>query len=247
MGWTSYYREPGQSDLEHLRGALFDGETRYELLDGATVEHVFYGAVRSPDGTVWGLVVLQHRNRGRSRYDNSNYARKEMEDRSGPFVYRCPARILDLLSPLPSCEHQETYCVHCLREIKPDGERWVSEAKPGQVAEVAGPRCYSGYPVGANENGGPPLHAPGGLPPCGTCSARAWREHCRAVLADRAAQPPLHAGDTFTVAEPWTFRDGVTESTFTLLDGRRRTFQRASDGRTVRLPARHRWPRYELT
>jgi hypothetical protein len=246
MGWTSYKRPTGQRDLDHLRSELTGPNSRCELLDGMTVHNVFYGALRLPDGTVSGLVVLQHRNRGENRYDGSNYARKEIEETAGPVDARCPARILALLTPLPECEHPETYCAHCGSEIHQDGEQWVSRARPGQVPGVAGPRCYSGYPASASQNGQPPFHKPGGTAPCGTCQAREWRERCQANIDRAAAHTPLKTGDTFTVEKPWEFADGVNESTFTLTNARRRTFRRACDRRAVKLPERAAWPPYTV-
>jgi len=115
MGWTSYTRPPGQSDLEHLRQELFDhDDCKYELLDGATVRHTFYAAVRAIEtGEVWALVVLQHRNCGRSRHDGSNYARKELEECMGPAEDRCPARILALLSDPPENEYARQWRERC--------------------------------------------------------------------------------------------------------------------------------------
>jgi hypothetical protein len=245
MGWTSYYRKPGESDRDHIRREVLGESGRYQLLECATVANVFYAAVRTvSDGQVWALVVLQRR--GRVRGEAHNYARKELEETMGPSESRCPARVLDLLSPLPDCGHAETYCVHCGSRIYKWGEQWVSVAHPGQHAEVAGPRCFSGYPVAAAVGGKPPAHAPGGVAPCGTCIAREWRERCRAEITRRANQAPLTTGATFTVARPWTFLDDVSEQTFTLIDARRRLFRRRSDGRTVRLPARDCWPEYTV-
>jgi hypothetical protein len=242
MGWTSYHRQPGQSDLEHLRSELIDRTRGYELLDGMTVANVFYGALREPDGAISALVVLQQRN-PRAQF---NYSRKEIDETMGPGEARCPARILDMLTPIGECHHEGHWCVHCGAELRRSGDRWVSEQKPHQHPEVAGPRCYSGYPVAARLDDGPPYHAPGGTPPCGRCWAREWRGRCRAHLERRAAREPIHGGDTFTVASPWSFGDGVSEDTFTLVNARRRIYRRAGDGRQVRLPARDNWPEYHV-
>jgi hypothetical protein len=145
-------------------------------------------------GDVWALVVLQQRGRG-----EFNYCRKEVEESMGPTEARCPARILDMLTPLPECDRS------CARTI---GESYV---------------YY-----------------------CGVCNAHAWRERCRANLERAAAQPSIKTGDRFRVARPWTFGDGAQEDTFSVVDGRRRIFRRAGDGRTVRLPAKSSWPTVEL-
>jgi hypothetical protein len=68
---------------------------RGEILACATVGGAFYAAVRDHDsGNVWALVTLIQRGRG---WFNCHY--KEMSEDMGPVETRCPARILDLLSP----------------------------------------------------------------------------------------------------------------------------------------------------
>jgi hypothetical protein len=244
MGWTSYHRQPGQTDLEHLRSELVDQASGYELLDGTTVANVFYGALRAPDKSVTALVVLQRRG---PAGDGFNYTRKEVSETMGPAEACCPGRILDLLTPIEDCAHEGEWCVHCGAEIQRRGERWLSHRKPHQHVEAAGPRCYSGYPVAASSDGERPYHAPGGTPPCSRCWAREWRRRCREQLERQAARQPIRAGETFTVASRWTFADDVSEDTFTLVDGRRRLYRRAGDGRQVRLPARDSWPDYHVT
>lgn len=71
--------------------------------------------------------------------------------------------------------------------------------------------------------------------PFGTYEAD-WVESCEAEYARRSRT--LKAGDTFTVASPWSFRDGVTEDTFVLVA--RYRARRKSDGRLVQLPKRFR-------
>lgn len=246
MGSVSYYRPPGQSDLEHLRRVLFGDTGEFgQLLDGATVANVFYGAVRAPDGEIYALVVVQHR----GWHGAWNYNRKEIPEHAGPVEARCPRRILKMLSPVPDCTHTETYCRLCTSELFFERGKWVSHRTPHQHKEVAGPRCFSGYPVGSREDGKPPLHQPGGTPPlCDHCNARAWREECEQNLERAAARPPLRTGDTFTCEEPIKFRDGVSETRFTVVDGRRNLYRRAGDGGRVTLRrSRWHWPAYTVT
>lgn len=92
MGWTTYYRAPGETDRDHLQREL-RGTQR--IVDCTTIGTTFYAAVRGNDtGDVQGLVVLQRRTRG-----HDNYARKAITETMGPVHDRCPDRILDLLSP----------------------------------------------------------------------------------------------------------------------------------------------------
>jgi hypothetical protein len=96
MGSTSLHREPGQSDRAFFEAEFPDTLTqRGEILACATIGGTFYAAVRDKDsGSTWALIILIIRSRG---YWNFTY--KEMDETMGPAEDRCPARILDLLSP----------------------------------------------------------------------------------------------------------------------------------------------------
>lgn len=245
MGWTSLHREPGMTDRAFFEQEFPTALTRDgEIVDCATVHGVFYAAVRrkkgtdaGEEGTVWALVVLTQRASG-----HFNYSYKEISESSGPGEARCPARILDLLTPLPECNHEQEYCELCRNAITPESDRWVSHALPGQHPEVAGPRCYSGYPYGAQaDDGGAPFHRPGGTAPCGPCWAREWRHRCRAN-ATREAQARARAravtpGTLVRFARPLRFHGGETRDTFVFV--RRSTF-RAPD----REGARYQIPRW---
>ena len=98
MGWTGYYRAPGERDRDHLQRELFGTGSVAQILDGATVRGTFYAAVRTAEtGEVWALIVLQRRTRGAC-----NYYRKEMDEGMGPNEDGCPDHILDLLTPTDS-------------------------------------------------------------------------------------------------------------------------------------------------
>ncbi|MEU6721644.1 hypothetical protein ABZ897_60285 [Nonomuraea sp. NPDC046802] len=138
MGSTSTHREPGMSDREFLENQLPNTLTKQgQILAGVTVRGVFYAAVRDKRSSkVWALVVLIKRSRG---YFNCTY--KEMDERDGPVEDHCPVRIIELLSPLPACSHDQEYCQLCNAEITPDDGQWLSRALPRRRPEVAGPRC----------------------------------------------------------------------------------------------------------
>ena len=233
MGATSLHREPGLTDRafyadEALRGAG-------EILDYATIGGVFYAAVRNlKDGSVWALISLQRRRGSSSRGCNFTY--KAMHETAGPGEARCPTRILALLSPLPDCTHLEDYCRLCSRPVTFDGQNWLSEAEPGQVAGLTGPRCYSGYPYGSEApGGGRPFHEPGGVAPCSTCYAREWRQRCLSFASRAAAARRAIPGTKLKFARPIRFADNVREDTFELVG--RSTFRRMSDGVRVRIPS----------
>lgn len=101
MGSTSLHREPGHSDRAFFEAEFPDTLTKQgEILACATVGGTFYAAVRDKDsGSTWALVIMTIRSRG---YWNFTY--KEMDETMGPAEDRCPARILDLLSPA-DCEN----------------------------------------------------------------------------------------------------------------------------------------------
>lgn len=217
MGWTFTHREPGMTTEQFFRNEGLGGSGS-TILKSAVVGNAFYAAMKNADdaksepGRVWAFVALIT---WTSSYHNFGY--KDMDERMGPNEASCPARVLDLLSPLEECDHPETYCINCSSEIFAEGDQWVSRAKDGQTPEVNGPRCYSGYRTSAiPADGGRPFHAPGGTGYCSTCSAREWRASCR-VTADRAAAArTVKAGTTVRFTRPIEFRSGakLTELTF---------------------------------
>lgn len=247
MGWTSYYREPGQSDVDHLRSELFSNGCQQELLAGATVHTTFYGACRDKrTGEVWALIVLQHR--GRASAYGENYSYKDMTETMGPVESECPRRILELLSPLAECQHEDQWCKWCGSQIVEGlGGVWIVEPREGMREECAGRHCYSGYRSDAPRDpiAGRPFHEPGGTPSCSTCWAREWRQRCWSNIHKRELAPRLTKGDTITFARAMTFSDDVKEDTFTLVNGKRNWWSRAGDRHTVRLPARSRWPEWQ--
>jgi hypothetical protein len=93
MGWTSYHRAPGETDREHFAREL---AADYEIVECATVDSVFYAAVRvKSTGEVWALIVLIKR----SPAAEFNFACKGMSETEGPFYAKAPAKVLDALTP----------------------------------------------------------------------------------------------------------------------------------------------------
>jgi hypothetical protein len=233
MGATSVHREPGMTDREFFEGELPETLTqRGEILACASVGNVFYAAVRNnEDGRVWALVVLMTRTR-----DYWNFTYKEMSEREGPCrASRCPAKVLDLLSPIPECVHKETYCRMCSREIVRCGRRWLSRMRPRYTGRVAGPRCWSGYPYGAHaEDGGAPFHEPGGTPmTCGSCGARDWRASCRANIEHAAKARAVTTGTVVSFSRELEFMNGAKLRNLTF-EGR--SVFEGPDGLRYRIP-----------
>jgi len=96
MGWTGCHREKGMSHREFFEQEFPLGLGRDgTVLDSATIGHTWYAAVQDKaDGNVWALVIIFQWSR-----DWSNFTYKEMDETMGPLEDRCPARILDRLSP----------------------------------------------------------------------------------------------------------------------------------------------------
>jgi len=234
MGWTTLHRDPGTTDREFFETEFPSTLARDgKILACATVRSVFYAAVRTREsGQVWALVVLLRRSRaGAGSWYNFGY--KEMDERMGPAEARCPTRVPDpgarAAAPLPECRHEQDYCRLCGIEITASGEQWASEARPGQVPEVAGPRCYSGFvaPSGWVRGDPGPFHEPGGAAPCGTCWARDWRQACRATAGRQAHARTVRPGTHIRFAHPVRFASG--DMLDTLVFEGRSTF-RAPDG-----------------
>jgi hypothetical protein len=105
MGWTGgQLRKPftALAAIEFDLGEDFAGR----VIDTALIGRVVYAAVRSRDGEeVFGLVLLTERREGLL------YTKAVSED-MGPAEDRCPARILDLLTP-PSNEYARQWRERC--------------------------------------------------------------------------------------------------------------------------------------
>ena len=212
MGWTHTHRKPGMTtqqffEQEFPATLAGEGEILASRLQGST----FYAAVRDrKDGTVWAMVVLTSRQTG-----HCNFGYKEMDECMGPAEATCPAAVLDLLTPLPECDHAEQYCKHCHSLITEQDGQWVCTPTEHQVPECGGPRCWHGYPASARqEDGKGPFHAPGGTAPCSTCYARNWRERCRARLARIARSKAVGPGATVKFSREIEFGDAHKGDTF---------------------------------
>ena len=115
MGYTCLHRDSGETDLSFFRRQFNWADTGmyYKLVDGKTVNSIFYGALRilapkdekldgyvkAKDGTVTiGLVVIIKR----GVFDDglTNFCYKDMDETQGPFYTACPESILSQLSEI---------------------------------------------------------------------------------------------------------------------------------------------------
>lgn len=227
MGWTFMSDKPATPDA-YFREQFGD---RYTVLGSATVHlSEYYAAIRDTgSGEVSCFVAM-------IRWQRDEFGYKDMDERMGPVIANCPARILDLLTPLPDCDHPEQYCRFCSAGITATADGvWRRHAGPGQRPDVAGPRCYSGYPVSARRDDGPPFHEPGGTASCPTCWARDWRRCCRENVAARAQQRRLLVnGATVRLVGAEHYRlpaHVIADPTFTVVRiGRKVTFRHRDYG-----------------
>lgn len=116
MGWTFTHREPGMSTKQFFEREFPETlVTHGEILASAMVDGTFYAAVRNRGshpirpGQVWCMVALTRRDRG---YHNFGY--KDMDEDMGPNEAKCPARVLDLLTPATS-EYAISWRADCRR------------------------------------------------------------------------------------------------------------------------------------
>ena len=70
-----------------------------EVLKSAMVGRTYYAAVRNNKGEVWAAVFLTC---GKTKWDNTLWGYKDMDETMGPSECKCPASILALLTPTDS-------------------------------------------------------------------------------------------------------------------------------------------------
>lgn len=213
MGWTFTHRDKGITTDDWFKRELI-GDGDYTLLRSAVVDKVWYAAVRrGSDGEVSCVVVLTQWSKG-----EYNYGWKSMDEFMGPNEAKCPDRVLDLLTPIPECDHSADgeVCALCSATIVDRGGIWIQEPRKGWHVEVPGPCCYSGYPYGTPTpgEGRRPFHQPGGTHSCGKCYARKWREACRKYNA----KPKVTKGARVHFTRPIEFTDGTSLADFEFVE-----------------------------
>lgn len=98
MGWTLLHKDPRQSPHDFFAREFGSGTAYGTLLASRTVGSTVYLAWQKQDGTVFAIVCLTQR----KPRDHDNFGYKDMDESMGPVESRCPAAILDLLSPTTS-------------------------------------------------------------------------------------------------------------------------------------------------
>ncbi len=184
MGWSTCDAIPENADAFFsdmftarygtvLASAIVEGSGRRTALDGAiAVTSVWYGAVLDARTCEVSCSVRLFRS------GHASFAFKEMHETWGPVAARCPAHILDMLTPLPDeCEHYDVFCRYCDAEIDLVDGLWLNFDVP--MGEIENAAHFCSLAAG----GGPLLHEPDGFAECGTCLARDWRRRCRENVA----------------------------------------------------------------
>jgi len=111
------------------RSYTYKGLTQ-ELVDHEIIDNIIYGAVKVTDENhtrTEGVVIkIQRESHPLSRgTDNEAWSVKVMFDREGPFMYDCPPRILNLLTPTehPWAMNWRTKCWDTARRVLENVER----------------------------------------------------------------------------------------------------------------------------
>lgn len=139
MGWYWQHRDKGQSNREY-----FAKDWDVEILADSTIGGVWYAAVKGDDGDVFAAVYIL--NWGRGEY---NFGYKPGDEGMGPWDRKCPDKVLDLLSPIPDCDHDydpetatlTTYCGRCT------ARQWRADCRAYNAAKAAKPKVKAGQIV----------------------------------------------------------------------------------------------------
>ena len=115
MGWT-FYEKPLNVKADLDRSLTWESETgKRRVLDSAIVNRTeYYAAVEyvTPEGErhVWAAVfLLKFHPKARDGY---TFGYKDMDETCGPYAWRCPVRILDLLTETDN-EYANSWRLKC--------------------------------------------------------------------------------------------------------------------------------------
>lgn len=97
-----------------------------EVLKSAMVGSTYYAAVRNKDGKVWAAVFLTC---GRTKFDNTAWGYKDMDETMGPNEDKCPASVLAMLSPTDDADALE-WRERCRKNIAKAAEIRRNGPKP---------------------------------------------------------------------------------------------------------------------
>ena len=134
MGWSYMHRARGLTDRE-----FFQGEFGKTFVATGSKNGTFYAAIEVDAATAPGLVpnangkaviaivVLMKRTRG-----EFNFGYKDMDEFMGPVVAECPAKVLDVLSPI-----KPEACFTKSKGNTWNGLRWAAEWRAACRAGIA--------------------------------------------------------------------------------------------------------------
>lgn len=115
MGWTHTSRPSWQTPSQFIREHFSWESERHtnKVIETSVKLTEAYAAVERIDKatgerTVWALVLLIH-HMPRSYY---NFGYKDMDETMGPYYFNCPAKILDLLTPIDN-DYANTWRAKC--------------------------------------------------------------------------------------------------------------------------------------
>lgn len=123
MGWTYAHRCIGLTHKEFFAG-VFDGE-KGRLLDAAGVgyDQVYVAyALLDPTGAITDVIGVAIHTKWIRSQNCENYGYKAFEESEGPYIHRCPERILDLLTPTTD-EGALKWRAACRQQIHSQRER----------------------------------------------------------------------------------------------------------------------------
>jgi hypothetical protein len=146
MGWT-FMPMPYEGTTEwfkkHLTWTNEDGTTHRPLETAIVARSEAYAAVETvkPDGEryVWAAAfMLKYNPKDRDGY---TFGYKDMDETVGPVIDRCPAKILDLLTPTDR-EYAIAWRERCRARIE---RRKANKVANGDILKLEHPLSYGGY------------------------------------------------------------------------------------------------------
>lgn len=186
MGWAFYHRDKGESNADHFAATFPAG---HRLVACGTVDHVFYAAVRDPDGTVRAFIALTCWR----AHDHLNFGYKELSETCAAHEdAKAPEKVLNALTPTtnPSALGWRDACRHYHNQRKAvrglrDGDQIVL-TRPHRFANGAAHDTFTVRRVPVRGTGTRVILAgprPDGNTPC-TYRLPAWQDSVVAIIRD---------------------------------------------------------------
>lgn len=132
MGWT-WTRLNGTTMKNYIRARALG--PKLEVLDDAIVNRQeYYAAVRHNDRVVAVVILVRFIPNAR---DGLTFGYKDMDESALPYYFRCPERILKLLTDPPPNDNAKRWREECWKRVR-------TKIKRGQVIEFKEPICFIG-------------------------------------------------------------------------------------------------------